>query len=165
MASKTKRMTVNAGTQPKSEINMTPMVDIVLVLLIIFMVVTPLLEKDIDVKIPESEQVEPQTEVPPDQLVVGISAEGQLAINLEKVSDEEYVTRLKRMVAAKAADQKLVFFMPDDKVNYGKLVAALDGARMAGATTLGMMTEIPEGGLQQAAPADPNAQPPPPPAP
>ncbi|MDQ3262525.1 MAG: biopolymer transporter ExbD [Myxococcota bacterium] len=163
MASKQKRMTVNSGTQPNSDINMTPMVDIVLVLLIIFMVVTPLLEKDIDVAIPDTEQPEEIMDVPPDQLVVGITAEGQLAINLEKVSDEEYLTKLKRMVAAKPADQKLVFFMPDEKVNYGRLVAALDGARLAGAKTLGMMTEIPEGGLQQAAPADPNAPPPPPP--
>jgi biopolymer transport protein ExbD len=162
MASKAKRMTVNSGTQPNSDINMTPLVDVVLVLLIIFMVVTPLLEKDIDVRIPETEQLDqPDTPPPADQLVVGISAEGQIAINLEKVTNEEYVAKLKRMVAAKPAGERLVFFMPDEKVNYGILVSALDGARNAGAETLGMMTEIPEGGLQQAAPADPNAVPPP----
>jgi biopolymer transport protein ExbD len=129
------------ASQPNSEINVTPLVDVVLVLLIIFMVVTPLLEKDIEVKVPDTEKTEDVTEVPPDQIVVGITPAGEISINMEKIPDEEYVPKLKRILNAKHKGDKLVFFMPDVKTNYAKLVTALDGARQAGAETLGMMTE------------------------
>jgi biopolymer transport protein ExbD len=151
---KYKKFSVAPANRPNSEINVTPLVDVVLVLLIIFMVVTPLLEKDIEVRVPSTEQVEEMSEVPPDQLVVGITAEGQLTINTEQIADTDYIERLKRVLAAKAAGDKLVFFMADDKTNYGKLITALDGAKQAGAETLGMMTEIPE-----AAPAPPGEPP------
>jgi biopolymer transport protein ExbD/biopolymer transport protein TolR len=153
-----KKTFVQPAGRPNSEINVTPLVDVVLVLLIIFMVVTPLLEKDIDVRVPDSEQVEPETEIPPDQLVVSLDEAGRIKINSEDVSDEEYVGRLTRVVAAKPRGEKLVFFMADEKTNYGKLVGALDGARQAGAETLGMMTEKIE-------PPTANAQPEPAPAP
>lgn len=129
------------GTRPNSDINVTPLVDVVLVLLIIFMVVTPLLEKDIEVKVPDTEKTEDVTEVPPDQLVVGLTPAGELTINMSKIADEEYIPKLKRILAAKSKGDRLVFFMPDDKTNYAKLIFALDGARQAGAETLGMMTE------------------------
>src|SRR5258706_16088450 len=82
--------------RPNSDINVTPLVDVVLVLLIIFMVVTPLLEKDIDVRVPDQEQVEVETEVPPDQLVVSLDAEGRMKLNSEEVSEEQYIEKLKR---------------------------------------------------------------------
>jgi biopolymer transport protein ExbD len=140
-----KKFFVNVSGRPNSDINVTPLVDVVLVLLIIFMVVTPLLEKDIEVKVPSTEQVEDMSEVPPDQLVVAIDDKGDLFINTEKIEPGEYVNRLKRIMAAKAPGERLVFFMAEDKVNYGKLIAALDGAKQAGAEILGMMTELPEG--------------------
>ncbi len=141
--------------RPNSDINVTPLVDVVLVLLIIFMVVTPLLEKDIDVRVPATEQVETPQEVPPEQIVVGLDAEGVLSINTEKIEPQDYVNRLRRILAARAQGDKLVFFMADDKTNYAKLVAALDGAKTAGAETLGMMTEIPERAAPTPAPGTP----------
>ncbi len=165
---KTRKLAVQPVSKPNSDINVTPLVDVVLVLLIIFMVVTPLLEKDIEVKVPTTEQVDDVSEVPKDQLVVGITAEGQITINTEKVDDAQYVERLKRMLAARAAGDRLVFFMADDRTNYAKLIAALDGAKKAGAETLGMMTELPEGtptpgALGSAMPTEP--APPTPPTP
>ena len=139
---KTRKFAVSPATRPNSEINVTPLVDVVLVLLIIFMVVTPLLEKDIEVRVPTTEQVEEISEVPADQVVVSLDAEGQLAINTEKIADAAYVDRLKRVLAAKAAGDRLIFFMADERTNYGKLIGALDGAKAAGAETLGMMTEL-----------------------
>jgi biopolymer transport protein ExbD len=130
---------------PNSEINITPLVDVVLVLLIIFMVVTPLLEKDIEVRVPDKQEEIDESQIPPDQLVVSIDKDGQLSINADKVTPEEYVERLRRVVAAKAKGERLVFFTADDHTNYGKLVAALDGARQAGAEVLGMATEKIEG--------------------
>ena len=130
---------------PNSDINVTPLVDVVLVLLIIFMVLTPLLDKDIEVRVPATEQVEEMSEVPPDQLVVSLSKEGELKINYQVVAPEQYVEKLTAILATKTRNEdKLVFFVSDDKTNYGKLVAALDGAKQAGAVTLGMMTEIHE---------------------
>ena len=60
-------------------------------------------------------------------------------------------------MAAKPSGDKLVFFMAKDDANYAKLVTALDGAKMAGAETLGMMTEIPEGAVPAQAPGAPGA--------
>ncbi|MEW5739603.1 MAG: biopolymer transporter ExbD [Myxococcota bacterium] len=141
MARKMRKFKVAPQSQPNSDINITPLVDVVLVLLIIFMVVTPLLEKDIEVRVPDSEQVEDTSEVPPDQLVVSLDEAGEIAINTEKVPADGYVEKLKRVLAAKAKGDRLVFFTAADKTNYAKLVAALDGARQAGAETLGMATE------------------------
>src|SRR3954454_11620832 len=107
---KKRQFAVGQGARPNSEINVTPLVDVVLVLLIIFMVVTPLLEKDIDVRVPDQEQVEVETEVPPDQLVVSVDASGGFKINSDAVADAEYVERLRRAVAAKARGERLVFF-------------------------------------------------------
>jgi biopolymer transport protein ExbD len=139
--SKKRKVTAKTGNRPNSDINVTPLVDVVLVLLIIFMVVTPLLEKDIEVKVPDTEKTDVIAEVPPDQIVVGITPTGELSINMEKISDSEYENRLKRILAAKHKGDRLVFFMPDEKSNYAKVVLALDMARQAGAETLGMMTE------------------------
>jgi biopolymer transport protein ExbD/biopolymer transport protein TolR len=153
------RKWVKPSTPPNSDINVTPLVDVVLVLLIIFMVVTPLLEKDIEVRIPETEDV-PMEEMPQDnnQLIVKIDADGSYSINTDPIAPDAYVEKLKRMLGAKKKEDRVVFFVADDKANYGKLVAAFDGAKQAGAFVLGMATEdIP---LAPAAPTgDPAAVP------
>jgi biopolymer transport protein ExbD/biopolymer transport protein TolR len=138
---KRRKISVQPQSGLNSDINITPMVDVVLVLLIIFMVVTPLLEKDIEVRVPESEKVDEPEEVPPDQLVVTVLESGRLKVNLEEVADEEYVGRLARVLAAKPKGEKLVFFTADDRASYPRLVTALDGAKQAGAEVLGMATD------------------------
>ncbi len=134
---------VKPSGRPNSEINITPLVDVVLVLLIIFMVVTPLLEKDIGVRVPATEQVEERSEVPPDQLVVYIDGPGELSINKEKVPKSEYVDRLRGILARKPANDKVVFMVADEATNYGLLLQVIDGAKQAGADTIGMATELP----------------------
>jgi biopolymer transport protein ExbD len=140
---KAKKLSVQPAKGPNSDINMTPLVDVVLVLLIIFMVVTPLLEKDIGVRVPATEQVEQHDEVPPDQLVVKVKESGELQINSEKVPEAEYIDRLKGVLSRKPANEKIVFVLADDKASYARVVAACDGAKQAGAETLGMATELP----------------------
>ena len=154
-----KKIEFKKGASASKGINVTPLVDVVLVLLIIFMVVTPLLEKDIEVRVPDSDDIEEISDVPPDQLVVSLDADGNMKINADTITPDAYVEKLKRMVAAKPRGERLVFFMADDKTNYGKLVSALDGARAAGAETLGMMTEKIE---TAAVPATPETPEPPP---
>ncbi|MBK9258827.1 MAG: biopolymer transporter ExbD [Polyangiaceae bacterium] len=145
MSKKMRKLSIKPASQLNSDINVTPLIDIVLVMLIIFMVVTPLLEKNLDVRVPETEKVDTVTEVPPDQLVVRISADNKLRINFDEVSQEEYIDKLKaRLDRYKKDTDKVVFFISDDKANYGRLVAAFDGAKQAGAKVLGMMTTPPE---------------------
>ncbi|PTL79417.1 biopolymer transporter ExbD [Vitiosangium sp. GDMCC 1.1324] len=138
-----KKMLVLPQGQANADINVTPLVDVVLVLLIIFMVVTPLMEKDIEVKLPqtsdETESVSPETR----QVVVAVGPEGLLSLNNEPVSEADYIPRLRRVLAARAAGDRLLFFTADDRAPYGKVVAALDGAKEAGAEVLGLMTSPP----------------------
>ena len=137
-----RKFAIAPASTPNSEINVTPLVDVVLVLLIIFMVVTPLLEKDIGVRVPPTEQSEPQSDDPPDQLIVKLDAEGKLTINDEGVEPEAYVERLTGFLGTRA--DKTVFVVADDRAPYPALVVLLDGAKKSGAKTLGMATELSE---------------------
>jgi biopolymer transport protein ExbD len=159
----TRKFHVKPMGRPNSDINVTPLVDVVLVLLIIFMVVTPLAEKMLRVRVPDAEQQEQQEQPPQTQLVVSVSAQGEIAINSEKVPDAGYVDRLKRVLAARSPGDRLVFFTAEDKALYPRLVLALDGARQAGAEIMTMTTEpmLPAGGAADAAAGEA----PPPPAP
>jgi biopolymer transport protein TolR len=139
-----KKIFIKSASGSNGDINVTPLVDVVLVLLIIFMVVTPLLEKDIPLSMPSTEKVEDVREVPPDQLVVHIAPNGDLKINSDAVTPEEYVAKLKAKLDTKGPSDKIVFIVADDTANYARLVAALDGAKRAGATTLGMASENPD---------------------
>jgi biopolymer transport protein ExbD len=132
---------VRVQGRPNSDINVTPLVDVVLVLLIIFMVVTPLMDKMLRIRVPDAEQNEEYDQPPAAQLVVSVSEAGELAINSEKLSDAEFVPRLRRVLGARASGDKLVFFAADDKALYPRLVLALDGARQAGAEIMTMTTE------------------------
>jgi biopolymer transport protein TolR len=159
--SKHKKFSLVPASEPNSNINITPLVDVVLVMLIIFMVVTPLLEKDIAVRMPATEEVIDQSDIPPDQLVVKVQANGDLEINSEKVPRGEYVDRLSTILKRKKPADKIVFVVADDGAKYGFLVSALDGAKQAGAETLGMATDVPSA-APDAPPAPPTPPTPPP---
>jgi biopolymer transport protein ExbD len=140
-----KKFLVKPAVPLNSDINVTPLVDVVLVLLIIFMVVTPLLEKDIGVRVPDTEQVKEDTPPPPDQLVVRVTAQNDLQINDEKVDVTDLVPKLKAILERmRKPEDKIVFVVADDGANYGRVVQALDLSKSAGASVLGMMTELPE---------------------
>jgi biopolymer transport protein TolR len=130
------------GGGSQGDINVTPLVDVVLVLLIIFMVVTPLLEKNIPVRTPNSEKVEQATEVPPDQLVVYVDKNGEIRINSDKVTPAELSAQLRRKLDLRA--DRVVFIVADDLLRYSTLVSVLDAAKQAGADVLGFATETPE---------------------
>jgi biopolymer transport protein ExbD len=123
-----------------NEINVTPLVDVVLVLLIIFMVVTPLLEKDIAVQVatPLLEVTEAQRR---DQVVVRVQRHGELFVNDEPVASERYAEHLRRLLAGRSPPDRVVFFQASDDAGYSKFVRALDGAKVAGATVLGLTPE------------------------
>lgn len=139
---KSKKIAVGPASAPNTDINVTPLVDVVLVLLIIFMVVTPLLEKDIVVSVPNTEQPTDASDVPKDQLVVKLLTNGDVTINGNKIDEAEYIGQLEAVFKKKPNPRdRVVFILAEDGANYGKLVHLFDGARQAGADTLGLMTD------------------------
>lgn len=127
-------------TEMQSSINVTPLVDVVLVLLIIFMVVMPLKEKDFGVRIPTQEQVEIPSEVPPDQIIVDITKNGDFMLNGMVIPRDSYVPALQTRLSNAA--QRIVFVSPHAEAAYPNLIEAFEGARAAGAETLAMLPDV-----------------------
>jgi biopolymer transport protein ExbD len=131
---------VKPTSDVQSSINVTPLVDVVLVLLIIFMVVMPLTEKDFGVRIPTQEQVEIPSEIPPDQIVVDIGKNGDFLLNGMVIPRASYIPALQTRLASAA--QKIVFISPNAEAAYPFLIEAFEGARSAGAETLAMLPDV-----------------------
>ncbi|MCC6621493.1 MAG: biopolymer transporter ExbD [Deltaproteobacteria bacterium] len=138
-----RKAAVAPGSMPNSAINVTPMVDVVLVLLIIFMVVTPLLDKDIEIAIPKTETVEDRDEVPAEQLLLRINDKGDLFLNDRPITLEEYAATMKRQMEARTDSMKVLFIAPADDANYGRMVTVIDVAKGAGVRVIGMSTADP----------------------
>jgi biopolymer transport protein TolR len=136
----------------KSDINITPLVDVVLVLLIIFMVITPLLQMGYDVKVPPKATVD----TPPpslDQLIVSVTAGKSIYLNKERLDKQSLSLRLSEIL--KNRRDKTVFFSADDSVTYGEVATVMDLVRTAGANNIGIVLEtVPVEGVL-AAPAAP----------
>ena len=123
----------------RSDINITPLVDVVLVLLIIFMVATPMLIKDLDLTVPEKAETTIATPTTANQVVVSVTKEGQVQINREPIADSQLTEKIHDLMATRS--QKLVFFDIDDDANYGDAMHVMDVCRGAGVKTLGIMTK------------------------
>jgi biopolymer transport protein ExbD len=144
-------MGMDVGTKkgPRSDINITPLVDVVLVLLIIFMVLTPLMEKEIAVRVPEEQPPDIVEPPPPDllQILFKVDENGVFHVNNETLTDDNAADRLKiwyRAAKAKEATQgpPVIFFDADDKAKYGRAMKGLDTIRDSSpGWTIGMMTE------------------------
>jgi biopolymer transport protein ExbD len=124
-----------------AEINVTPLVDIVLVLLIIFMVATPLIEKDLAVSLSAEKHTEKGAEIQKEQIIISLAASGGVQINSEAVQPNEFIEGIRRKLRGRAPEDKVVFIVAEDKAPYKLLVDAIDGAKKAGATTVGLPTE------------------------
>ena len=135
---KTLRVAVPAASRP--DINVTPLVDVVLVLLIIFMVIVPLVERSLSVATPPMEETE-APQATDDQLVLEVLADGTVRLNQEPVALDALEVSLRTALARRK--EKVVFFTADDAANFERAVTALDAAKAAGAKTIGMITEPP----------------------
>jgi biopolymer transport protein TolR len=124
----------------KSDINVTPLIDVVLVLLIIFMVLTPSMLKNLPMMVPDKSEDASTPAMPPDSsIMVEYTAKRELTVNGEAAAIESLATNLADRL--KARRQKVVFFKAEDKAPYGEVVKLLDIARGSGAETLAIVTE------------------------
>ena len=123
--------------RPLSEINVTPFVDVMLVLLIIFMVTAPMMQQGVDVDLPNT--TTQNLRVHNEPLIITVKKDGTYFLANTSVTEKELGAKLTAILAG--LDDKGVFLRADQAANYGAVVKALAAARLAGATKLGMVTE------------------------
>lgn len=121
-----------------AEINVTPLVDVMLVLLIIFMVTAPMMTQGIDVKLPESSA--PAIPADEERLVVTVTQEQKVYINDNEVGLKDLQTKLEA-VTRNRQDHKGVFLRADEKIPYGYVMEVMGTIRQAGIDQIGMVTE------------------------
>ena len=130
----------NEGGKINSNINVTPMVDVMLVLLIIFMVVTPLLRPGPPVEMVRAENpVQMPDADKEDTLLVAINREGQVFFGNEEITTDGVGQKIKDSIANRA--DKKVFVKADARSRYGVVVEVVDSVRSAGVDDLGLLTE------------------------
>jgi biopolymer transport protein TolR len=119
-----------------NEINVTPMIDVLLVLLVIFMIIVPMSRKAIDTQLPDPNPQPAQPNVAPDQIVLEITADGEYAINKEPVDKAQLFNRLKSIYDPRP--EKIIFVKGDTMTTYANVVWAMDQARGAGVKVIGV---------------------------
>lgn len=129
--------------QARPEMNVTPLVDVVLVLLIVFMVLTASMNESFWVHVPEKdkEQQEEPEEDDPDKapIVVSVNKRGQVQINQDAYSDADFPERLRRMLVARG--ERRIYFDAEVGVPFDRAMQILDSARGAGAAHIAVATE------------------------
>jgi len=133
-------MAVGRSGQAVSDINVTPMVDIMLVLLIIFMVVTPMLQKTTPVDMARAQNTHEMADADKeDAVVIAVTRDGKMYIGNTSVNPEEITTKVKDMMADKL--EKTVYIKSDARAKYGDVVKVVDNVRAAGVESLGLLTQ------------------------
>ena len=122
----------------KSDINVTPLCDVMLVLLIIMMIVAPLLQQGVAVKLPQAGNTvdKPETQ---DQTVIAIAKDKAMYLNAKPVREGELATKLNEILENKK--EKVVLIKADEEVEYGAVMAAMDQLRQAGIEDIGLVTD------------------------
>ena len=122
----------------QADINVTPLVDVMLVLLIIMMIIAPLLQKGVDVRLPiaTNSASKPETQ---DQTVLGIKADKTVWLNGVEVRKEEMRTRLEAILETKK--EKLILIKADEDAPYSAIMDAMDQLRASGIEDVGLITD------------------------
>ncbi len=125
-----------------SNINVTPLVDVMLVLLIIFMVITPMLQKGVDVKLPIAEY---PTDHPDDESVVtlAVTRDRTLHLDMIPVPRAELVTKIREKFGARA--EKVLFLKADESLEYGTVLEVMDIVRDGGVEEIALITDVKAG--------------------
>jgi biopolymer transport protein TolR len=123
------------GSNLNNDMNVTPMIDVLLVLLIIFMMIIPMSRKALDAQLPDPTP-QPASTVNPDQIVLEVLPGDKYAVNKEPVEKKEVLARLKAIFDPRP--EKIIFVKGDTTVAYGNVIWAMDQARGAGVKVIGI---------------------------
>jgi len=129
----------------KSEPNVVPMIDIMLVLLIIFMIVTPLIAAGFKATLPKGKNLDPRPEGD-NEVVLGIDQAGRYFLNQRPIAAGALEDQLRSVFAARTED-KILYFKADNQLKYGQVQEAVETARRAGVRVMAAITEPKAGGL------------------
>ena len=139
------------GAKINSDINVTPMVDVMLVLLIIFMVITPMLQHGVSVDMAKVNNPEQMPDADKeDALLVSVMRNGDVFFGTDKISVDNLTTKVKDRLANKA--DKRVYVKADARAHFGNVVQVVDSVRAAGVDDLGLLTD-----QRKATPSAPSA--------
>jgi biopolymer transport protein ExbD/biopolymer transport protein TolR len=128
------------GSKINSDINVTPMVDVMLVLLIIFMVVTPMLQKGVSVDMAKVNNPTPMDDADKeDALLVSVTRDGKVYFGSDQITIDALTTKIRDRLAN--AQNKRVYVKSDMRARYGHVVEVVDAVRAAGVDDLGLLTE------------------------
>jgi biopolymer transport protein ExbD/biopolymer transport protein TolR len=129
------------GSKVSSEINVTPMVDVMLVLLIIFMVVTPMLQKGVSVDMAQVNNPLPMEDADKeDALLVSVTRDGKVYFGSDQITIDALTTKVKDRLATNAQN-KQVYVKADMRAHFGSVVQVVDAVRAAGVDDLGLLTD------------------------
>ena len=130
----------NEGAKVNSDINVTPMVDVMLVLLIIFMVITPMLQKGVSVDMAKVNSPSPMPDADKeDALLVAVQRDGSVFFGTEKTDVNQLTDKVKDRLANRT--DKRVFLKADARAKFGAVVEVVDNVRAAGVDQLGLLTD------------------------
>src|SRR2546423_12355390 len=132
-------MQVGGGGSIKSDINVTPLVDVVLVLLIIFMVITPVVQMGYLVRVPPKAPANLPPSAVQDQIILRLLPDNHIFINKEEVPEANFPSRVREILHGNTS--KMVFFSGSRDVDYEKTMSFLDQAREAGCKNIGIIVE------------------------
>jgi biopolymer transport protein ExbD len=132
----------NEGAKVNADINVTPMVDVMLVLLIIFMVITPMLQNKVNVDLAQSTTATPMDDAnKEDSIVVAITRDSRVYLGQNQITLQNLGTEVSNELANKT--NKIVYFRADSRAHYGTVMDAIDAVRTAGVEEVGMLTQQP----------------------
>lgn len=136
-------MRLGDSEELRAEINITPLVDVVLVLLVIFMVVTPLLKQEVPIELPLAENSHETKDL--SQLTLTLVTDGGVLLNGQPMLRDALTTRLRTIYADRS--DKTLFLEADRNLPYGQVVEVMDDCRAAGVVTIGVITKRERSGL------------------
>ncbi|MDQ8162575.1 MAG: biopolymer transporter ExbD [Gemmatimonadota bacterium] len=126
----------SGGTNLNNDMNVTPMIDVLLVLLIIFMMIIPMSRKAIDTQLPDPTPQPASTQANPDQIVLEVLPDDKFAVNKEPIERAALLEKLKSIYDPRP--EKIIFIKGDTTVKYSSVIWAMDQARGAGVKVIGV---------------------------